>query len=102
MLYDLYFVYVLQSQIDNSLVVGFTRSLDLRIAEHNDGQIMDTCLKRPYELVYYEACKSPKDAVKRKNYLKSNYGRKFLKSRLKHSLTPKEVIVDFEEKDDSD
>lgn len=39
------------------------------------------------ELIYYEACLSEKDSFKREKYLKTTYGRRYLKNRLKEYFT---------------
>ena len=36
----------------------------------------------PVELVYYEACNNKEDALKREKYLKTAYGKRYLKNRL--------------------
>lgn len=39
------------------------------------------------ELVYYEACRSREDATKREKYLKTAWGKRYIKSRLASYLT---------------
>jgi putative endonuclease len=39
------------------------------------------------ELIYYEACLDEKDAFKREKYLKTTYGKRFIRSRCKNYLT---------------
>ena len=79
----MYFTYVLQSEKDSKLYVGFTQDLELRITQHNDGQVQSTKSRRPLKLIYYEACIEQWDAVKREKYLKTHYGRLFIHKRLK-------------------
>jgi hypothetical protein len=43
-----YFVYVLQSQADQGLYIGFSTDLDRRIEQHNGGRII---VDRPPEAV---------------------------------------------------
>jgi len=38
-------------------------------------------------LVYYEACLNQQDATKRERYLKTSWGKRYNKSRLKNYLT---------------
>ncbi len=66
---------------------GFTQDLKLRFEQHNRGLVDSTKDRRPFELIYYEACLHRDDATRREKYLKSFYGKMFLKKRLKSYLT---------------
>ena len=81
------YTYVLQSEKDDKFYVGFTRDLKLRFEQHNKGLVQSTRNRRPFKLIYYEGCLNQKDATKREKYLKSYYGRMFLKNRLKSYST---------------
>jgi len=78
----MYFTYVLKSESDKKLYIGFTENLTKRLEDHNNGRVDSTRNRRPFELVYYEACKSREKALKREKYFKTGFGRRFLKSRL--------------------
>jgi len=78
----MYYVYVLKSLKDNHLYVGHTNDLRRRFREHNDGKVDCTKPRRPFFLLYYEACNILNDAVKREKSLKTGFGRKYLKRRL--------------------
>jgi len=82
----MYFTYVLQSEKDHQLYVGYTKNLKERIVFHNQGKVRATAERRPLTLIYYEACLNEVDAVKREKYLKTGYGRRYLKSRLTNHL----------------
>jgi putative endonuclease len=82
----MYFVYVLYSQKDKKLYIGFTKNLDDRIRKHKEGGVNSTRHRIPLELIYYEAFKDKRDATKREYFLKRGRGREFLKKILKHSL----------------
>lgn len=43
--------------------------------------------RRPLKLIYYEACHNQNDALKREKYLKTTYGKRYIKNRLKEYLT---------------
>jgi putative endonuclease len=75
---------VLKSKKDQNYYIGYTSNLDRRIEEHNKGVSKSTAHRRPFELVYFEASKSSKDAMHREKYLKSTYGHRYLKNRLKN------------------
>lgn len=81
------YIYVLKSKIDNKNYVGYTKNLKLRFEQHNRGLVESTKNRKPLKLIYYEACINQKDATKREKYLKTIYGKRFIKSRLKSYLT---------------
>ena len=80
----MYYVYILKSLKDNMLYIGYTNNLKRRIKEHNDGESKSTRNRRPLKLVYYEACLNQSDALHREKYLKTTYGHRYLKNRLKN------------------
>ncbi len=69
----MYYVYVLQSEIDNKLYIGYTKNLKLRIEQHQQGYVESTRNRRPLKLIYYEACLSQEDATKREKYFKKHH-----------------------------
>ena len=81
-------IYVIESQIDNRLYVGFTENLERRIKEHNDGKTKSTKGFRPWILVYSEVLYSREEARKREKYLKSGCGKEFLKLILQKKIRP--------------
>ncbi len=78
-----YYVYVLESMKDNKQYVGFTNDLRKRMDQHQQGKSLATAPRRPFSLVYYEACRSRTDAIRREAYFKHSEGRRFLAKRLK-------------------
>ena len=84
---EYFYVYVLQSEIDNKFYTGFTKNIELRFEQHNKGLVTSTRNRRPLKLIYYEACLSINDATHREKYLKTHYGKMFIKNRLKSYLT---------------
>lgn len=83
----MYYVYVLRSKKDGYMYIGSTTDLRRRVAQHNGGEVFSTRPRIPFELVYYEAYKSERDARGRESKLKRR-GRAFiqLKKRLGDSL----------------
>ena len=81
------YVYVLRSLKDGEFYTGFSSDLKARLATHEAGQVPSTKERRPLELVYCEACRSQADATRREKYLKSAWGKRYLKNRLKDYLT---------------
>jgi len=83
----MFYLYVLKSFVDNKLYIGYTNDLNRRFSEHNSGQNLSTKPRAPFELIYYEAYKSKKDAVIRERKLKqfkNSYSE--LKKRIENSL----------------
>ena len=83
----MYYVYVLLSEKDAKFYTGFTDDLKRRVDEHNAGRVQSTVKRRPLKLVYYEACLHQDDAIHREKYLKTTYGKQYLRNRLRNSLT---------------
>jgi len=82
-----YYVYILLSLKDRKFYTGYTKNLKLRFEQHNKGLVESTKNRRPIKLIYYEACLNQQDATRREKYLKTFYGKMFIKSRLKSYLT---------------
>ena len=83
----MYFVYVLKSSKDGNNYVGYTPNLKVRIEKHNKGLVPATKNRRPLNLIYYEACLNKDDALHREKYLKTSWGKRYIKNRLKNYLT---------------
>jgi len=67
----MYYVYVLQSEIDQSLYIGFTTDLRRRFREHNEGKSKFTKPKSgSWNLIYYESFKDKNLAQEREKSLK--------------------------------
>ncbi len=79
---NFYYTYVLLSEKDNRNYAGYTKNLKLRFEQHQNGMVNSTKDRRPLKLIYFEACLSQADALKREKYYKTHYGRMFLKNRL--------------------
>lgn len=80
----MYYVYILQSQKNKSLYIGYTNNLKRRFAEHNNGNNTSTKPFSPYILIFYEAFVNEKDAINREKYLKSGWGFRSIKKLLKN------------------
>jgi putative endonuclease len=68
---DMYYVYVLRSQLDGKLYIGYTTNLGNRMQEHNNGEVTSTKSRRSLELIFYEGYKSMEDAKRRERYFKT-------------------------------
>ena len=82
-----FYVYVLRSELDGKLYTGYTADLRKRLESHNKGEVRSTKNRRPLSLVYFEGCLNQQDATHREQYLKTSYGKQYLKNRLKNYFT---------------
>ncbi len=82
-----WYVYVLESLEDGKWYTGSTNDLRKRFKQHQDGLTSSTKHRRPFKLIYYEASQHEHDARSRELYLKSGMGKRYLKNRLKRSLS---------------
>lgn len=83
----MYYTYVLLSEKDEKFYVGYSENVKLRFEQHKKGLVESSRNRKPLKLIYYEACLSQKDALKREKYFKTHYGRMFLHKRLKSYFT---------------
>jgi len=83
----MYYVYVLYSEKDDNLYKGYTSDLASRFEQHAKGNVPSTKDRRPLRPLYYEACLSEEDALRREKYLKTYRGHMFLQKRLKSYFT---------------
>ncbi len=58
-----FFVYILQSQVNDSFYKGSTNDLVRRFAEHNDGKEMSTSRFLPWTLVWYASKPNRSEAM---------------------------------------
>lgn len=78
----MFYVYILQSNKDNKLYIGFTNDLQKRLLKHNTGKVFSTKSRRPLRCIYIEICLNKQDAKQREKYLKTGAGKRFIKQRL--------------------
>ncbi len=76
------YAYVIESGKDGQWYTGVISDLKARLRSHLKEQVRSTHYRRPFRLVYYEACLSEADAKRRERYLKSGRGKRYLKQRL--------------------
>ena len=58
----MFYVYVLQSQLDEGLYIGYTSDLKRRLWQHNSGVSKASSFRCPLKLIYYEAYSVKEDA----------------------------------------
>ncbi|HEY4479492.1 MAG TPA: GIY-YIG nuclease family protein [Candidatus Paceibacterota bacterium] len=79
----MFYTYILQSERNDEIYIGFAVDLKRRLIEHNQGLNPSTKRYMPWILIYYEACMNKKDALRRERYFKTTQGRRLLKRRIK-------------------
>jgi len=81
----MYYTYVLKSQKDQKLYIGYTTDLKSRYLQHQRGEVKSTKYRRPLDLIFYEAFKNRKDATRREKYFKTEKGKSSLKQMVRFS-----------------
>ena len=82
----MFYIYVLQSEVNERLYIGKTADLKRRMKEHNAGQNASTKPYMPWELIFYEAYLKRSDANRREKYLKTTQGHQALRRMLRDHL----------------
>lgn len=81
-----YCVYVLFSERDYLLYIGFSTNVEKRIEKHNSGGNKSTAPRRPLKLIFCEYYLFEEDARKREMYFKATMGKKALKLMLRSTF----------------
>lgn len=81
-----YCVYILFSEKDHLLYIGFSANLEKRIETHNAGGSKSTATRRPLQLIFCEFYLFEEDARKREMYFKTTMGKKAIKLMLAGTL----------------
>jgi len=87
----MFYVYLIQSQKNDNLYIGYTTDLKRRLLEHNKGLNFSTKPHKPWRVIYYEACTTDSDAKRRESYLKTTQGGRMLKLRIKDYLKSRKI-----------
>ncbi len=82
-----YYTYAIEChKVSGEIVIyiGHTSDLKKRLYDHQTKSTKTTKGFDQFELVYYEACRSKTDAIRRERQLKTGFGRGYLKKRLEN------------------
>lgn len=90
-----HYVYVLESVKDGNRYIGYTIDINRRLKEHKSGVSFSTAPLRPFAFMYFEGCRSEKDAKRSEHYLKGTQGRRFLGLRLQEYTRRKRRFTAF-------
>jgi len=86
------YIYVIQSKKDGEMYTGCTKDLRERLKLHNAKKVASTKKHAPLVLIYYEAYVDSKDAFNREKYMKTQYGRNYLKKVLSNFFISKNFL----------
>ncbi len=78
----MHYVYILLSEKSHIFYFGSTNDLKNRLMLHNSGKVISTKPHKPWNLVWYGAFKTEKEARDFERYLKSGSGKAFAYKRL--------------------
>ena len=79
------FVYILRSMKDGRFYVGMTENLEKRLSQHNSGRTKSTKGYIPWKLFFSEEYSDRISAREREKYLKSGFGKQWIKEKYKRS-----------------
>lgn len=82
----MYYVYLLQSPRYKRFYIGFTTTIEQRIAQHRSQLVLSTRYTNDWELIYCEQYRHKADALGREQFLKSGAGWRFLRKQLRHEF----------------
>ncbi len=82
-----YCIYVLFSEKDHLLYIGYSAHLETRIETHNAGGNKSTAHRRPLKLIFCEFYLFEEDARKREMYFKTTMGKKAIRYMLDNTLS---------------
>lgn len=85
----MYYIYVLQSRENGYLYTGCTKDLKNRMQLHSTGKVPSTKKFLPMRLIYCELMLNRSDAFNREKFLKSGWGRNYVRRILSNFLSSK-------------
>ncbi len=81
----MFYVYVLKSEEHFRFYVGMTENIKNRVKEHNSGKTKSTKPWKPWSLFIFEEYETRTQARAREKYLKSGYGKQWIKEKWSYS-----------------
>jgi putative endonuclease len=86
----MFFVYILQNDIDGSFYVGQTQNIRDRLKRHNENRSLFTKDKGTWSLVHLEKFNSSSEAVKREKDIKKKKSKKYIEYLVRTSRSDRE------------
>jgi putative endonuclease len=66
----MYYVYILESLVDDDFYKGSTEDIVKRIEQHNNGESKFTSTKRPWKLIFVQVFRTKSEALVQEKKLK--------------------------------
>ncbi len=79
-------IYVLFSEKDNLLYIGFTKNIENRLKDHHSAGTTSTKHRRPLKFIFTEYYLIEHDARNRESYFKTSPGKRVLNLMLRTTL----------------
>ena len=74
----MFYLYILQSEKDNSFYIGYSQNVEQRLEKHNSSKSGYTSTKKPWKIVYTETFETKTEAIKRESEIKRMKSRKYI------------------------
>jgi len=65
-----YYLYILQSSTTGKFYIGHAQDIDVRLQEHNEGRVVSTRGRGPWQLYYSEEFSTRSEAGRRERQIK--------------------------------
>jgi len=75
----MYYVYIIESETDQSWYYGYSENPEKRLDYHNDGKSKYTRSKLPWKLIFYKSFDTKTEALKFERYLKNTRNKEYIK-----------------------
>jgi len=87
----MFYSYIILSSKAHIFYFGYTDDLANRLKQHNEGKVPSTAPHKPWELIWYGAFSTEKEARDFERYLKTGSGKSFAYKRLVQVVLKKDL-----------
>jgi len=87
----MWYVYILERLKDHDNYIGLTDDLKKRVKKHNQGKVASTRFRRLLKIIHCEAYLNKHDAANREQFLKTGWGKNWIKKNLENYLKSKKL-----------
>jgi putative endonuclease len=74
----MYYLYIIQNNINQSYYIGHTRNIGERVKRHNEGRSKYTAQKGSWRMIYQEIFQTRGEAMKREKEIKEKKSKKYI------------------------
>lgn len=74
----MFYVYLIRSELENWVYVGFSKNINLRFIEHNSGFVKSTKHYKPFELIFVQIVNNSTEARLLEKFLKVRFNKEAL------------------------